>query len=113
MLAYKICTAAEWALLSECGNFAGSADDLRDGYIHLSAANQVSRTAAKFFAARPDLVLLSVDVASLGGDLRWEESSGGALYPHLYAPLPREAIIAAIPLDIGPDGRHILPPEVA
>jgi uncharacterized protein (DUF952 family) len=112
MLVYKICTADEWATLTACGIFAGSPDDLRDGFIHLSAANQVARTAAKFFAGRPDLVLLSVDIASVGDNLRWEGSPGGNLYPHLYAQLPIEAVVAAVRLDIGPDGRHILPPDV-
>ncbi len=112
MLVYKICTADEWVELSTCGTFAGSTDDLRDGFIHLSAAHQVGRTVAKFFAGRRDLFLLSVDVDSIAGNLRWESSSGGTQYPHLYDRLPLQAIVATTRLDIGPDGRHILPPEV-
>jgi uncharacterized protein (DUF952 family) len=112
MLIYKICTADEWGELSTCGTFTGSTDDLRDGFIHLSAAHQVGRTAAKFFAGRRDLILLSVDVEPIAANLRWEDSGSGVQYPHLYAPLPLDAIVATTRLDIGPDGRHILPAEV-
>ncbi len=113
MLVYKICTEDEWSTLLACGNFAGSPDDLRDGFIHLSAPHQVARTAARFFASRPDLVLLGIDETRLGGNLRWEESTSGTPYPHFYGRLPLEAVVTISRLDIGADGRHILPPEVS
>jgi uncharacterized protein (DUF952 family) len=110
MLIYKICTADEWSGFQACGNFAGSPDDLRDGYIHLSGADQVARTAARFFAGRADLVLLGVEAVHLGDNLRWERSNSGAQYPHFYGLLPLDSIVSTARLDIGPDGRHILPP---
>ena len=113
MLIYKICTRDEWNTLSACGTFAGSPDDLRDGFIHLSAANQVARTAARFFAGQPNLTLLGIDPNRLGNGLEWEQSSSGAQYPHFYGALPLDAVITTTTLDIGPDGRHILPPEVS
>jgi uncharacterized protein (DUF952 family) len=64
---------------------------LRRSYVHLSAADQVAGTLAKYFADVPDLILLAVDPAMLGADLRYEPSRGGALFPHLYAPLPLAA----------------------
>lgn len=72
----------------------GSPDDLRDGFVHLSAAHQVEGTLAKHFAGRDDLSVLAVDPAKLpAGALRWEESRGGKRFPHLYVPLPRSAIV--------------------
>lgn len=112
IMAYKICTGNEWRQLLESGRFFGSPDDLRDGFIHLSAADQIARTAAKFFAGRTDLMLLTVNPGGLGDALRWETSGSDALYPHLYAPLPLDAVTAAEPLRLGPDGRHILPAEL-
>lgn len=94
------------------GDFFGSPDDLRDGFIHLSGPDQVARTAAKFFAGQTDLMLLTVNPDRLGDALRWEVSGSGTLYPHLYAPLSLEAVVAAVPLDLGPDGRHVLPAEL-
>lgn len=84
---YKILTAGEWAAMQAAGRFEGSADDIRDGYIHLSAADQVPATLAKHFAGQSGLTVLAIDEAALGDSLKWETSRGGALFPHLYAPL--------------------------
>jgi uncharacterized protein (DUF952 family) len=111
---YKICTQNEWRHFSAAGKFAGSPDDLRDGFIHLSGPDQVVRTAAKFFAGKTDLILLAIDPGRLGDGLRWEGSApGGPLYPHFYGALPIAAVVSATPLPVGPDGRHILPPELS
>lgn len=111
IMTYKICTENEWRQLQETGRFFGSADDLRDGYVHLSGRGQVARTASKFFAGRTDLVLLAINPDRLGSALRWEASESGTLYPHLYAPLPLDAVVTATPLLLGADGHHILPAE--
>ncbi|RST87085.1 DUF952 domain-containing protein [Aquibium carbonis] len=106
---YKICTAAQWRLAEDKGVFDGAAVDLADGFIHFSTAGQVAETAAKHFAGQGDLLLVAVDAAALGGALKWEVSRGGALFPHLYAPLdPRQALWAK-PLPLGDDGRHVFP----
>ena len=109
---YKICTQNEWRHFGAAGEFVGSPDDLRDGFIHLSGPDQVARTAAKFFTGRTDLILLEIDPARLGNSLRWEPSASGTIYPHVYGPLPMAAVVANTPLTVGPDGRHILPPEL-
>jgi uncharacterized protein (DUF952 family) len=64
---------------------------------------------AKHFAGQEGLVLLALDTRRLGAELKWEASRGGALFPHLYAPLDLAAMLWAEPLALGPDGRHILP----
>lgn len=110
MLIYKIFTAGEWAALERDGETRGAPVDLADGYIHFSAADQAAETAAKHFSGRGDLVLAAVDADRLGPALRWEPSRGGALFPHLYAPLRRGAVVRAAPLPLGPDGRHVFPP---
>jgi uncharacterized protein (DUF952 family) len=112
IMIYKICTENEWRQLLESGRLFGSPDDLRDGFIHFSGPHQVARTASKFFAGRTDLMLLTVNPESFGDALRWEGSGGDTLYPHLYAPLPLEAVVAAVPMRLGPDARHILPAEL-
>ncbi len=110
---YKICPAPMWREAETSGVFAGAPVDLADGYIHFSTAEQAAETAAKHFAGQGDLLLVAVDAAVLGEALRWEPSRGGALFPHLYAPLdPRDALWAR-PLPLGPDGRHVFPDMAA
>lgn len=86
MTLIKIFRASEWAAFAETQAFAGSADDLRDGFIHLSSAEQVAGTLERHFAGEAGLVLAEVDVAD-DRALRWELSRGGAAFPHLYRPL--------------------------
>ena len=95
MLVYKLLRAAEWASFETGGAFAGSPDDVRDGFIHLSTAEQLPGTFAKHFAAEADAVVVILDAAALGPALRWERSRGGALFPHLYRALGREEVLAA------------------
>lgn len=86
-LIYKILRSQEWLLLTEAGLFQGSPIDLHDGFIHFSAADQVTETLARHFANEAEVVLLAVDSDAVGDALRWEVSRGGALFPHLHAPL--------------------------
>ena len=106
---YKVLPRPEWEAAVAAGAYAGSADDRRDGYIHLSTATQLAGTLAKYFRDLPDLVLVAFDAASLGSELRWETSRGGALFPHLYAPLPAGQSLWQKPLPLGADGVPILP----
>jgi uncharacterized protein (DUF952 family) len=105
-LIFKIAGAADWRAAEAGGVFAGAGVDLSDGYIHFSTAEQVAETAAKWFAGRDDLMLVAIDADALGAALRFEPSRGGALFPHLYAPLPLSAVRWRRPLPLGPDGRH-------
>jgi len=106
---YKICDAIAWQAAEHVGEFAGAPVDLADGYIHLSAADQVEETAAKHFVGQRDLVLVAVAADALGAALKWEPSRGGALFPHLYGLLPLSAVRWTKPLPLGPDGRHLFP----
>lgn len=85
---YKLLPRQDWETALREGEWPGSPDDLRDGYVHLSTAGQLPGTLAKHFAAVDDLALVAFDPASLGAALRWERSRDGARFPHLYAPLP-------------------------
>lgn len=95
---FKICGRDEWRLAENAGTYSGNADDARDGFIHLSAADQVAGTLARHYAGRDDLLIVSVDASALGDALKWEPSRGGALFPHLYGDLPLAAVteVAAI-----------------
>lgn len=107
--AYKILTAAELTALERDGSFAGSPDDQRDGFIHLSTADQLSGTLARHFSGQDELRIVAVDLAGLGAALKWETSRGGEQFPHLYAPLTLETVIAYGPLKRGDDGTVKLP----
>ena len=89
----KLLRAGEWAQFQADGVFAGSADDLRDGYIHISTPEQAPGTLAKWFAGDVGVVALTLDADALGEALKWEESRGGQLFPHLYRPLRLDEVL--------------------
>lgn len=106
---YKIVPTALWNDALSRGSFDGAPVDRADGYIHFSTAAQVRETAAKHFAKQEDLLLVGVETKALGGALRWEPSRGGALFPHLYAPLDPVNAASVEPLPLGSDGEHRFP----
>ena len=110
---YKILSQSAFVEAKRAGQFSGSSDDIRNGFIHLSAAHQLAGTLAKHFAGRDGLMLLALDPERLGPALKWEASRGGDLFPHLYAPLALSAVLWAEPLRLGVDGIHRLPEGVA
>ena len=87
MVIYKIFRAAEMAAFLEAGETQGAPIDVMDGYVHLSAGDQVTGTLAKHFAGETGLTLLAIEADDLGDNLKWEVSRGDALFPHLYRSL--------------------------
>lgn len=107
---YKICPAASWADATRTGQLPVSRDDERDGYIHLSSAEQVGGTLRRHFAGQRDLVLLEIPAAGLPtGALRWERAQSGEAFPHLYAALRVELVARVIAVKQLPGGAHELP----
>jgi uncharacterized protein (DUF952 family) len=112
-LIYKIEDARVWAGAEAAGTYLGSPLDLSDGFIHLSAPDQVRETAGKWFAGRAGLVLIGVDPQSFGDSLKWEASRGGALFPHIYGPLPMGAVVSKELLALDENGLHIFGANIA
>jgi len=92
-VAYRVLTQSEADELILTGAFRGASVDRTDGFIHLSTAEQVAGTLEAHFHGHRDLHVATVDLAKLGDAVRWEESRGGQMFPHIYGPLPRSAVI--------------------
>ena len=94
--AYKILTADQWVQFQTDGIFHGAPVDLSDGYIHLSATDQLQGTLDKHFAGQSGLVVIEVNLVALKDSVKWEVSRGDALFPHIYGPLPMAAVIGEV-----------------
>jgi len=108
-LVYKILRKEDWQAAQRTGAYHGSADDRRDGFIHLSAAHQLQGTAAKHFRNQADLVLVSFKASDLGPGLKWETSRANDLFPHLYESLPAGSAVECHELELGEDGVPVIP----
>lgn len=109
LLIYKICPKEQWRAAERTGRFDGAPVDLADGFIHFSTAEQLRETVLRHFAGEQGLLLIAVDAGALGPALRWEPSRGGALFPHLYAPLDLAAVQRVEELPLNDDGSHAFP----
>jgi uncharacterized protein (DUF952 family) len=106
---YKICPASAWREAERQGVYRGSADDIRDGFIHFSLPAQVAETAKKHFFGQTGLFLIEVDADALGDALRWERSRNDELFPHLYGELDLGAVTGVLDVRARSDGYHDIP----
>jgi uncharacterized protein (DUF952 family) len=111
-LVYTLVRGDDWRAAERAGEYRGSADDARDGFLHFSTAGQVRESAAKHRRGEADLWLVEADAARLGPALKWEPAAGGrrpGLFPHLYGALPLTAVLSATRLVLRADGTHDFP----
>lgn len=98
-----ICARSDWEKARERGEYRAASLD-SEGFIHLSTPGQVAATANRFYSGQTGLVLLVIDAACLPSEVRYE-AADGALFPHLYGPLPLEAVVEVRDFETGEDGR--------
>lgn len=84
---FKIFRISEWQELASTSTFLGSTDDKRDGFIHFSTRQQLAKSLEKHFSVEKEVFVAAYQSSIFGDKLMWELSRGGALFPHLYAPL--------------------------
>jgi uncharacterized protein (DUF952 family) len=77
-----------------------------EGFIHCSFADQVQQIADLLYGGRSDVVLLVIDPSRLTSEVREENLEGGEqLFPHIYGPLPLEAVMDAQDVPVDAAGR--------
>jgi uncharacterized protein (DUF952 family) len=100
---YHLVPAQVW---KECTGPTYSATSLAtEGFIHCSNAGQVAGAANRFYAEEQDMLVLHIDPSRLNSPLREEPSGTGELFPHIYGPINRDAVVAVQVLQRGADGR--------
>ena len=77
----------------------------QEGFIHFSTVEQILDTANRFYRSDPNLLVLVVDPEKLTAEVRYENlEGGGTLFPHLYGPLNRQAVLKIVRLLPDSDG---------
>lgn len=92
---------------------AASLDD--EGFIHCTdgAAELIATANRHYRADRRPFLVLTVDLDATGSPFRVEDPRG--IYPHVFGPIRRRAILTVAALDRAPDGtfRGIAPGTAA
>jgi uncharacterized protein (DUF952 family) len=91
-----LCPTDDWSAAQRDGELRPQS--LADvGFVHLSTPQQVHLPANRLYRGREDLVLLHIDPTRLDSPVRWElgvaTDPASMVFPHLYGPLPVDAVI--------------------
>ena len=92
---FHLALKGDWEQARETGIYQWSTRGMRlveVGFIHCSWQEQVAKTFERFYADARDVLLLEIDPTRLSAPLRADAIPTGELFPHLYGPLPIEAV---------------------
>ena len=106
---YKILSQEIWRAAVATGTVPLHGVDADDGFVHLSADEQLRETLRLHFAGQDNLVVLAFDAQDLIADLHWESSRGGQKFPHYYGVLSTEQVRATF--DVSADNADFVLPQ--
>jgi uncharacterized protein (DUF952 family)/N-acetylglutamate synthase-like GNAT family acetyltransferase len=88
---FHITPSAYWKNFADQSDYSVSSL-ATEGFIHCSTRDQIAGTLQRFFVGQQNLVLLHMEPSRLNHPLKYEEADG-KLFPHVYGPINREAIV--------------------
>ncbi len=106
---FHLAMPGDWADAQAAGTYAMSTRGVtveQEGFTHCSFAHQMRGVAERFYADVDELVILHLDRSRLAADLRFEPPADGVdeLFPHVYGPIPTNAVTATTVWRRGADG---------
>lgn len=93
---YHITTFSDWESQKMASTFRPPAY-AEDGFIHCCTEDQLQGVIERYYANRNDLLLLYIDESILNVPVKNEKSTGDELFPHVFGPINKEAIIKVEP----------------
>jgi uncharacterized protein (DUF952 family) len=102
-----LCPSDDWSVAQHLGELRP--ESLTSvGFVHLSTPQQVHLPANRLYRGRADLLLLHIDPTHLDSPIRWElgvaTDPESMVFPHLYGPLPVDAVIDVTSYPPGAEG---------
>jgi uncharacterized protein (DUF952 family) len=94
-------------LASDPGTPYAAASLTAQGFIHCTdGADEMVATANRHYHDDPrDFLVLTVDLDAAGSPWRIEDERG--IYPHIFGPIAREAVIRVVPASRNADGEFL------
>ena len=93
MLIYHIVLSEVWAAFDT--DLYRHASLETEGFIHCSFADQLDAVIGRYYKGQPEVVVLEIDTERLMSRVLNEPSTGSEIYPHIYGPINRDAIVSA------------------
>ncbi|HEV7698848.1 MAG TPA: DUF952 domain-containing protein [Pyrinomonadaceae bacterium] len=93
MRIYHIVLPEDWAAF-DTGLYRAKSLET-EGFIHCSFAEQLDGVLGRYYKGEPKVVVLEIETDQLMSRVLNEPSTGSEIYPHIYGPINRDAIVAA------------------
>ena len=95
---WHLASPPEWVRYRAEGRIEPASLDA-EGFVHCSWGHQVAGTVARHFGQADRLLALRLEPTALGQGLVEENTSGGSEdYPHVYGPIPVDAVLEVVEL---------------
>ena len=91
MLIYHIVLPEDWAAFDTDLYFAPSLAS--EGFIHCSFEHQLDAVIGRYYGNRDRVVVLEIESDRLMSRTVNEPSTNSEIYPHIYGPINRDAIV--------------------
>ena len=104
MLIYHIVLPEVWAAFDNELYAASSLET--EGFIHCSFAEQLDGVIGRYYKDAKNIVILELETDKLRSLVRNEISTGNEIYPHIYGPINRDAVIAVTERKLAVDKRR-------
>jgi uncharacterized protein (DUF952 family) len=65
-----------------------------EGFIHCSFAGQLDGVIKRYYKGANEIVVVEIETERLMSRVLNEPSTGNEIYPHIYGPINRDAIVA-------------------
>jgi uncharacterized protein (DUF952 family) len=110
---FHLTERATWLAAEPAGEYRMSTRGVtlaEEGFIHCSLRHQLRQVAELWYGDLDDLVVLVIDDTRVAAPVRYEAApDGGQEYPHIYGPLPVDAVTDVIAVRRDQAGRLVLP----
>lgn len=100
---YHIVPRVDWEAVLDAEDYRGDSLET-EGFIHCSTLEQLLGVANHWFPGRDDLLLLKIDPSMLSAQIKYEDGGDGQLFPHVYGPIEKHAVVAVEDFPLGLDG---------
>lgn len=93
MLIYHIVLPEDWAAFDTELYAARSLET--EGFIHCSFEDQLEAVIKRYYTGTDEIVVLAIETDRLMSRVVNEASTANEIYPHIYGPVNRDAIVSA------------------
>jgi uncharacterized protein (DUF952 family) len=94
MIVYHIVLPDAWRAFT--GDLYRAASLETEGFIHCSFAEQLETVIGRYYSDADTIIVLEIDTDKLMSRLVNEPSTNREIYPHIYGPINRAAIVSAV-----------------